>query len=141
VTPNIDIYAVIILFSSWMYQVDQLYFYLPPKVDTTFFRPNDQWALVDTSALYRVQQNYAMARFIVYITRKPDYFFYTLILPCILLSSLVLLVFLLPPESGEKVSLQITVLLSFTVFQLVAANTMTHSSDYAPLMGKIYLLT
>jgi len=136
VKPNVRIYAVILLYSSWVYQVDQLYFFLPPKIDTSSFQPNGAWALVDTATLYRVEQNFATARFIIYITRKPHYFLFTLILPCILLSSIMLLVFLLPPESGEKVSLQITVLLSFTVFQLVVSSNMTHTSDYAPLMGK-----
>ena len=119
-----------------MYRVDQVYFHLPPKVDTTFFRPNGAWSLVDTATLYRVEHDYATARFLIYIARKPHYFFYTLILPCILLSLLMLLAFLLPPESGEKVSLQITLLLSFSIFQVVLTSNMPPTSDYVPLVGK-----
>jgi len=127
----------ILLCCSWMYKVDQLDFHLPPKIDTTLFKPHCSWSLVDTAVVYGIEYQYATARFVLYITRKPFYFLYILVLPCILLSVLMLLVFLLPPESGEKVSLQITVLLSFTVFQLVSNDNMSHSSDYAPLMGEL----
>jgi len=53
-----------------------------------------------------------------------------------MLSMLMLLVFWLPPESGEKISLQITVLLSFTIFQLVIRSNMPQTSDFVPIMDK-----
>jgi len=120
---------------SWMYEVDQLYFDLQSKVDTTYYRPNGEWSLVDTAIVYREEGGYATARFVIYITRKPAYFIYTLIFPCILLSLLMSLVFLLPAESGEKISYQITVLLSFTVFQLVLRTSMPQTSDFIPIIG------
>jgi len=105
-------------------------------MDTTVYRPNGGWLLVDTAAQYREQHGHATARFLIYITRKPAHFFFTLVLPCILLSLLMLLVFLVPPESGEKISLHITILLSFTVFQLVICDSMPQSSDFVPIIGK-----
>ena len=136
VIPNVDIFILLSVFYSWVYQVDQLYFCLKPKVDTTLYHPNGVWTLVDTAAVYREEFNYATARFVICITRKPEYFVFTLIFPCILFSTLIFLVYLLPPESGEKVSLQITVLLSFAVFQVVVTNSMPHTSDIIPVMGK-----
>lgn len=47
-----------------------------------------------------------------------------------------LLTFFLPPESGEKISLGITVLLSLTVFLLLVAETMPPTSA-VPVVGKI----
>ena len=44
--------------------------------------------------------------------------------------------FILPVESGEKVSLEITVLLSLAVFMLVVTDTMPPSSDNFPILGK-----
>ena len=46
------------------------------------------------------------------------------------------LVFMLPPESGEKVSLGVTVLLSMTVYQLLIAETIPPTSEVIPLIGK-----
>lgn len=44
--------------------------------------------------------------------------------------------FLLPPESGEKVSLEVTVLLSQAVFLLVISDFLPPSADNFPILGK-----
>ena len=75
-------------------------------------------------------------RFTIYMRRKPLYYVMNIMLPCLMLSLLDLLVFCLPPESGEKVSLGITVLLSFSVFLLVIADNVPQTSETAPLLGK-----
>ena len=46
-----------------------------------------------------------------------------------------ILVFCLPPESGEKVALGVTVLLAMTVYQLLIAETIPPTSDDIPLIG------
>ena len=48
-----------------------------------------------------------------------------------------MLVFYLPPDSGEKVSLGVTVLLALTVFLLIVAETMPPQSENIPLIGEI----
>jgi len=48
-----------------------------------------------------------------------------------------LFVFYLPPDSGEKVSLGITVLLSFSVFLLRISENVPKTSDCIPLIGTI----
>jgi nicotinic acetylcholine receptor len=53
---------------------------------------------------------------------------------------LFVLVFLLPPNSGEKIGLGITVLLSFSVFELAIAERMPETSDSMPLIGCLQLL-
>ena len=49
-------------------------------------------------------------------------------------------VFLLPADSGEKVSLGVTILLSLTVFQLLVAEQMP-PSEQIPIIGEFYLCT
>ena len=46
------------------------------------------------------------------------------------------LVFLLPPESGEKVSLAVTLLLAMTVFLLVVMDNIPSTSEVVPQLGK-----
>jgi hypothetical protein len=53
-----------------------------------------------------------------------------------MLSILTLLVFCLPPESGEKIALGITVLLAFSVFMLAIAENMPETSEHIPLISK-----
>ncbi len=62
------------------------------------------------------------------IQRLPIYYIVNIVGPCILLSVLGLLSLCLPPECGEKISLQITVLLAFTVFQLLISDSVPQSA-------------
>ena len=49
-----------------------------------------------------------------------------------------MLVFVLPPESGEKVSLALTAVLAMTMFQLVIAESIPPTSEVVPLIGKSF---
>lgn len=46
--------------------------------------------------------------------------------------------FRFPPESGERVSLTITILLGMTVFMLIFINSIPASSEVVPLIGKYF---
>ena len=53
------------------------------------------------------------------------------VLPCLLIAVLTLLVFLLPPESGERMSFGVTVLLSFTILiMMLQVNKFTQHQGY-----------
>ena len=54
--------------------------------------------------------------FTIKIRRRTLYYFFNLIVPCVLIASMAVLGFTLPPDSGEKLSLGVTILLSLTVF-------------------------
>ncbi len=54
-----------------------------------------------------------------------------------MLSFMTLLVFVMPPESGEKIGLAITVLLSFTVFNLMVSENMPQTSTHTPRLGEL----
>ncbi|KAK7901557.1 hypothetical protein WMY93_018326 [Mugilogobius chulae] len=63
------------------------------------------------------------------------------IIPCMLFSFLTGLVFYLPTDSGEKMTLSISVLLSLTVFLLVIVELIPSTSSAVPLIGKYMLFT
>ncbi|KAG9347193.1 hypothetical protein JZ751_006120 [Albula glossodonta] len=73
--------------------------------------------------------------------RRTLYYGLNLLIPCVLISGLALLVFLLPADSGEKISLGITVLLSLTVFMLLVAEIMPATSDSVPLIAQYFAST
>ncbi|CAM1306501.1 nAChRa3 (predicted) [Pycnogonum litorale] len=77
------------------------------------------------------------------ITMRRKTLFYTvnLIVPCMAISFLTILVFYLPSESGEKVTLSISILLSLTVFFLLLAEIIPPTSLVVPLLGKYLLFT
>ncbi|XP_069748669.1 neuronal acetylcholine receptor subunit alpha-9-like [Narcine bancroftii] len=81
---------------------------------------------------------YTEVTFTLVLKRRTAFYLYNLLLPCILISGLAPLVFYLPPPSGEKVSLGITLLLGLSIFQLMVADIMP-PADSAPLIGKYYM--
>ncbi|KAG5852619.1 acetylcholine receptor subunit alpha-like [Anguilla anguilla] len=75
------------------------------------------------------------------LLRLPLYFIVNVITPCMLFSFLTGLVFYLPTDSGEKMTLSISVLLSLTVFLLVIVELIPSTSSAVPLIGKYMLFT
>ena len=76
----------------------------------------------------------------VYVTmqirRKYTFFITYVICPCMLLSGVLLMVFLLPADSGEKVSLGVSILVAISVFLLLIAGNVPDTSDAVPLLGQ-----
>ena len=63
------------------------------------------------------------------LRRRSGYYFFQIIGPCLLISFLVTLTFCIPSDAGEKISFSVTVLLSFTVYQLLIAEIFPRSSE------------
>lgn len=79
---------------------------------------------------------YPDVTFYLTLKRKSQFYVLTVLFPCILTASVAALTFILPPESGEKVSLGVTVLLSLAVFLLMVSEQLPASSDTYPYIGK-----
>ncbi|RUS91321.1 hypothetical protein EGW08_000935 [Elysia chlorotica] len=77
--------------------------------------------------------------FSIQLRRRTKYYFMNIIIPCIILSFLCLGGFLLPPESGEKITLGLSVLLTITVFMLMVADKMPQTSESISVIS-IYLM-
>jgi hypothetical protein len=105
---------------------------------------NTQWSITKTTVRVTNEtigdQTYDSLFYNVYIRRLPMYFFSTIVLPCIVLTLVALIMFCLPPDGGEKVSLGVTILLSFVVFQLLISDTLPRSSEEVPLLCKYSFL-
>jgi hypothetical protein len=71
--------------------------------------------------------------------RMAGFYVIHIMVPATVISSLSLLAFLLPCESGEKVSLGITILLAFSVFQLVVADQLPTNTISIPILGEYML--
>lgn len=72
----------------------------------------------------------------IHVRRKVLFYISNLIMPSIVLTILTVFSFYLPPESGERVSLVITILLGLTVFMLVFTESVPHTSEVIPLIAK-----
>ena len=106
---------------------------------------NGEWALLGipgkrNNITYEASgpEPYIDITFTIKIRRRTLYYFFNLIVPCILIASMAVLGFTLPPDSGEKLSLGVTILLSLTVFSQVVAEEMPATSDAVPLLGSYF---
>ena len=75
------------------------------------------------------------------LRRKTLFYTVNLIVPCVGISFLTVLTFYLPSDSGEKISLCVSILLSLTVFFLLLAELIPPTSLVVPLIGKYLLFT
>ncbi|XP_035275942.1 neuronal acetylcholine receptor subunit alpha-7 isoform X2 [Anguilla anguilla] len=127
--------------SGWLLDLQML------NVDISTYIPNGEWDLVAVpgkrNELYYecCKEPYPDVTFTVTMRRRTLYYGLNLLIPCVLISGLALLVFLLPADSGEKISLGITVLLSLTVFMLLVAEIMPATSDSVPLIAQYFAST
>ena len=114
-------------------------------VDLSNFVSNGEWELVNVKAIRNVitypccVEPFPDVTFIIHIRRRTLYYLYNVIIPCVMLSTLTLTGFWMRPDSGEKVTLGLTVLLAFSVFMLLIAESMPATSSFVPLIG-IYAL-
>lgn len=74
--------------------------------------------------------------YVINIKRQVFYYFLYLITPCMLVSLLTIILFVLPPESGELMVVGVTMLLSLTVFFLLASTHLPETSEVVPLIGR-----
>jgi len=75
------------------------------------------------------------------IRRKTSYYIINLVIPCVVISSLSLFVFYLPPDEGEKLGLVMAILLGLMVFLLLVSAILPTTSDAVPLLSKYLLFT
>ena len=79
--------------------------------DISGFITNGEWDLIGVPANRTVEyysccpEPYVDITFIIHIRRRTLYYFFNLIVPSVLISSMALLGFTLPPDSGEKLTL------------------------------------
>ncbi|KRK06594.1 uncharacterized protein Dyak_GE17393, isoform H [Drosophila yakuba] len=136
-------------FGSWTYDGFQLDLQLQDEAggDISSFITNGEWDLLGVpgkrNEIYYncCPEPYIDITFAILIRRKTLYYFFNLIVPCVLIASMALLGFTLPPDSGEKLSLGVTILLSLTVFLNMVAETMPATSDAVPLLDPDRLAT
>ncbi|XP_065065748.1 neuronal acetylcholine receptor subunit alpha-5-like [Rhopilema esculentum] len=74
------------------------------------------------------------------LKRKPLYYIFNVITPCLVLAVTILFGFFLPPESGERISLTITILLAVAVFLQLVSDSLPRNSDSIPILAIFYMV-
>lgn len=127
-------------FGSWVYSGTKLDLErYGVEADDAIFQDHNEWFL-EGSTLRKNVQYYSNCPFPniyvdFYLRRKPLFYTVTLIFPCFIITGLTFMGFVLPPVSGEKISLQMTVLLSLTVFLFLVQDKLPSDSDHFPYLA------
>ncbi|KAI3374997.1 hypothetical protein L3Q82_021527, partial [Scortum barcoo] len=116
-------------------------------IDPEAFTENGEWVIKHRPAKKVINTQYTKDEleyqelvFFLIIQRKPLFYIINIIAPCVLFSSLCLLVYYLPAKAGgQKCTMSIATLLGQTVFLLLIAKKVPETSKAVPLIGK-YLM-
>ena len=155
-----DMQECFLKFGSWTYDGTQLdlqhvcdngvevandIFVIDRGIDLRDFYANIEWDIINVTAQRRVKyypccpEPYPDIMFNVTLRRRTLFYTLNLIMPCISISCLTVLVFYLPADSAEKITLCISILLALTMFFLLLSDITPPTSLVIPLIGK-YLL-
>ncbi|XP_034406508.1 neuronal acetylcholine receptor subunit alpha-9 [Cyclopterus lumpus] len=142
-----DLQQCHLTFGSWTHNGNQMDLSNAlDSADLADFVPNVEWEVLGMPAKKNVilygccSDPYPDITFSLHLKRRASFYIFNLLIPCMMISFLAPLGFYLPADSGEKVSLGVTVLLALTVFQLLVAESMP-PSESVPLIGKYYIAT
>ena len=110
-----------------------------------FYIANSEFELLDLSTSRLAESPYGENGTVVYITihfdiefmRRLTSYVMNMVLPCCFISIIAILGFYTPADSGEKLGIGITVLLSMSVFFLILSDKMPPTSNF-PLIGYYY---
>ncbi|XP_059274437.1 neuronal acetylcholine receptor subunit beta-4 [Mustela nigripes] len=132
-------------FRSWTYDHTEIDMVLrSPTASMDDFTPSGEWDIVALPGRRTVNPqdpSYVDVTYDFVIRRKPLFYTINLIIPCVLITSLAVLVFYLPSDCGEKMTLCISVLLALTVFLLLISKIVPPTSLDVPLIGKYLMFT
>lgn len=118
-------------------------------IDLTDYYPSVEWDIMSRVAKRRAknypsccpQNAYIDVTYYLLLRRKPLFYTVNLVFPCVGISFLTILVFYLPSDSGEKVTLCISILVALTIFFLLLTEIIPATSITLPLIGKYLLFT
>lgn len=129
-------------FGSWTHNGNQMDLHIAlDSADLSDFVENVEWQVLGMPAKKNVilygccSDPYPDITYTLHLKRRASFYIFNLLIPCMMISFLAPLGFYLPADSGEKVSLGVTVLLALTVFQLLVAESMPPSEN-VPLIGE-----
>ncbi|XP_041656816.1 5-hydroxytryptamine receptor 3A [Cheilinus undulatus] len=140
-----DVQKCSLTFQSWLHTIDDINITLmrsPEELseDKSVFMNQGEWELLHILSNYKIfsvdnDDYYAEMKFHVVIRRRPLFYTVNLLLPSIFLMVMDIVGFYLPPDSGERVSFKITLLLGYSVFLIIVSDTLPATAIGTPLIG------
>ena len=131
-------------FENWIYSGDKVNLTVSPNAEDvmlSYFKDtNGQWSILDNKVIRRdlyypeISLPFPEVYFAVEFQRKTLFYVVNIILVSLFFALLVMMTFFLPPESGERISMGVTILLSFSVFILMVNDEIPKTSNEVPVI-------
>ncbi|NXG78560.1 5HT3A protein, partial [Baryphthengus martii] len=145
-----DVQNCSLTFTSWLHHIRDINLSLwrqPElvKFDRSVFMNQGEWELLYVLSSFqefsvKSSDSYAEMKFYVVIRRRPLFYTVSLLLPSIFLMVMDIVGFYLPPNSGERVSFKITLLLGYSVFLIIVSDTLPATAVGTPLIGIYFVV-
>lgn len=130
-----DIQECKLVFTSWIFHANELDFTIQaekanPEQNGMTFIPNEEWEIRIKEVAREVHKYvccpdpFTDLHITYKMKRKPIGHVINLVVPCVVLSALSLLTFIIPEESGEKIGFCMELMLAMTVFQQLTADSL-----------------
>ncbi|XP_038072740.1 neuronal acetylcholine receptor subunit alpha-10-like [Patiria miniata] len=135
-------------FSSWSYNYDAVHLRVSNSIaDISNYQDNGIWDLlgmlqvVNTTYYTCCPKPFSVYIVTIVVRHRPLFYLSNLLIPCCLIVAITMCSFLLAVDSGEKISLVVTNLLSLVVFMNNLSKAIPNSSDGIPLMIQYIAVT
>ncbi|XP_043532312.1 5-hydroxytryptamine receptor 3A-like isoform X2 [Chiloscyllium plagiosum] len=147
-----DVQNCTFTFTSWLHNIQDINISLwrsaeLVKYDRSVFMNQGEWELLYVDTQFNefnlergLSVGYAEMRFFLVIRRRPLFYAVSLLLPSIFLMVMDIIGFYLPPDSGERVSFKITLLLGYSVFLIIVSDTLPATAIGTPLIGVYFVV-
>jgi len=115
------------------------------NIDDSAYIKSTEWQIASkTGTVHEVSydccpQVYQDITFSIKVKRYQYYPVFTLVVPCVMTAMLITLTFILPPDAGEKVGLNITILLAMVVFMDQLAQQTPPMPYQMPVIGQFFV--
>ncbi|XP_077983464.1 neuronal acetylcholine receptor subunit alpha-6-like [Glandiceps talaboti] len=137
-----DIQRCKLNFGPWELTTDKLLMHaIYDDVKQEKYTDNTEWRFLNSSVGVEGEEfssypdeEYSLLVYTLVLKRRPLYYLINILLPCLILAVLTLMVLSLPPESGEKMSFGVSLLIALSVFNLMVAEIIPPSSDSVPML-------
>ncbi|EDO32053.1 predicted protein, partial [Nematostella vectensis] len=141
-----DVQSCELTFGSWTHDGLKIDIHLKQEsgIDTENFSDNREWFLKGTSGRRDVKmyiccpEPYPTVTYTIILRRRAMFYVFNMVLPTGVIALLSLFSFYLPPNSGERVSFVITVLLAMSVYLIMVTENIPRSTDI-PLVSKFFM--
>ena len=138
-----DTQTCTMVFGSWTYTGSYLNLTLKrDTADLSGYTMSGEWDLLSARAKLNLVKYsccpdpYIDITYTITIRRKVLFYINNLIFPIIALAVLGMFGYFLPPESGERISLLITIMLGLSVYTLIFTENIPATSEVTPLLSR-----